>query len=85
MEAYHQAASSNTQYLKVITAQLKELDKSVKGKSVSCIDQTCQINQGDSATNSESDEGTTESEAALRVIEDTFKESLPLAINKINH
>jgi len=85
MQAYHQAASSNTQYLKVITDQLKELDKSIKGKSVSCIDQTCQINQEDSSTNSESDESTTESEAALRVIEDTFEESLPLAINKINH
>jgi len=85
MEAYDQAASSNTQYLQVITDQLKELDKSVKGKSVSCIDQTCQINQEDSSTNSESDESTPESEAALRVIEDTFEESLPLASNKINH
>jgi len=41
MEAYQQAASSNNQYLKIISDQIKELDKSVKGKSISYIDQTC--------------------------------------------
>jgi len=38
MKAYKQAASSNNQYLKIISDHIKELDKSAKGKSISCID-----------------------------------------------
>ena len=81
MEAYQQAASLNNQYLKIISDQNKELDKSVKGKSISCIDQTCQTGQNDSSSDEASDN---ESEAALRILEDTFEESRPLTINKLH-
>jgi len=81
MEAYQQAASSNNQHLKIISEQIKELDKSVKGKSISCIDQTCQTCQNDSSSDEDSDN---ESDAALRVLEGTFEESGPLTINKLH-
>ena len=41
MKAYQQATSSNNQYLKIISDHIKEFDKAAKGKSISCIDQTC--------------------------------------------
>jgi len=85
MEAYQQAASSNNQYLNIISDHIKELDKDAKGKSISCIDQTCPSGQNDSSSEKESDESSNESEAALRVVEDTFEESGPLTINKLHH
>jgi len=84
MEAYQQAASSNNQYLNIISDHIKELDKDAKGKSISCIDQTCPSGQNDSSSEKESDESSNESEAALRVVEDTFEESGPLTINKLH-
>jgi len=84
MEAYQQAASSNNQYLKIIFDHIKELDKSAKGKSISCIDQTGQPCQNTSSSETDSEESSNESEAALRVVEDTFEESKPLTINKLH-
>ena len=84
MEFYQQAASSNNQYLKIISDHIKELDKSTKGKSISCIDQACQPCQNDSSSDTRSEESSNESEAALRVVEDTFEESKPLTINKLH-
>ena len=84
MEAYHPVPSSNNQYLKIISYQLKEIDMSVKGKSLSCMNQTCRITQEESSSNEDTNDGTNESEVALRVIEDTFEETLPLTINKIH-
>jgi len=84
MEAYQQAASSNNQYLKIISDHIKELDKAAKGKSISCIDQTGQPCQNDSSSETKLDESSNESEVAVRVVEDTFEESGPLTINKLH-
>ena len=84
MEAYQQAASSNNQYLKIIMDHIKELDKYAKGKSISCIDKTCQPCQNDSSSDTGSEESSNESEAALGVVEDTLEESKPLTVNKLH-
>ena len=56
----------------------------MKDKSVSCLDKTCQNQPSDTSSSSE-DEENTNSEEALNVIEETFEDPSPSAINKIRN
>ena len=80
-------ASSNSHFLKIISYQIKQLDASLKGKFVSCLDQTCQDQVSDTSSSEEDEDDNTNfgDEEALNVIEEAFKEPAPLAINKIRN
>jgi len=34
--------NANSHFLKIISDQIKELDTSLKGKTITCLDKTCQ-------------------------------------------
>ena len=76
-------AFSNAHFLKIISDQIQELS-TLKDKSVLCLDKTCQNQPSDISSSSE-DEVTTDGEEALNVIEETFEEPSPSAINKIRN
>ena len=69
--------------MKIISDQIQELT-TLKDKSVSCLDKTCQDQPSDTSSSSE-DEVNTDSEEALNVIEEAFDDPSPSAINKIRH
>jgi len=64
-------AFSNAHFLKIILDQIQELT-TMKDKSVSYLDKTCQNQPSDTSSSSE-DEENTDTEAALNVIEETFE------------
>jgi len=76
-------AFSNAHFLKIISDQIQELT-TIKDKSVSCLDKTYQNQPSDTSSSGEDDENT-DSEEALNVIEETFEEPSPSAINKIRN
>jgi len=82
-EDFFSEAFSKAHFLKIISNQIQELT-TMKDKSVSCLDKTCQNQSSDTSSSSE-DDGNTDSEEALNVIEETFEDPSPSAINKIRN
>ena len=79
-------SSANSHFLKIISEQIKEPDTSLKDKTITCLDKTCQKQVLD--TSSEEEEGDTKSSSSediLNVIEEEFEDSSPSAINKIRN
>jgi len=76
-------AFSNAQFFKIISDQIQELT-TMKDKSVSCLDKTCQNQPSDTSSPSE-DEVNTDGEEALNVIEEAFDDPPPSAINNIRN
>ena len=83
LEAFHQASTSNDQYLKLIADQLKALDLSSKKPSTSCLDKICQIDQSETTSSDDSSEELSDDQDAIQVLEQIAEE--PTSVNKINN
>ena len=85
-ESFLEASSNvNSHFLKIISYQLQNLDTSLKGKAVSCLDKTCQNQELETSSHNEEENHSHSSEDIHNVIEETFGDSSRLTINKIKN
>ena len=83
LTSFHQASSSNDQYLKLIADQLRTLDVSSKQPSTSCLDKTCQLNQSETTSSEDSSDDSNSEQEAIQVLEQISEE--PTSVNKIRN